>query len=53
MYLNENGIARMKQIQKGLLSEDKIEVIKGLQEGDEVIISPDERIKEGTRVKNR
>ena len=38
----------MKQIEKGLKDEDKVEVLKGLQEGDEVILSPDEKIKEGT-----
>lgn len=53
VFLNENGIARMKQIQKGLESEDKVEVLKGLQEGDEVILSPDEKIKEGIRIKGK
>ena len=53
VFLNENGIARMKQIQKGLESEDNVEVLKGLEEGDEVILSPDEKIKEGIRIKGK
>ncbi len=48
VFLNDGGLARMKQIEKGLKDEDKVEVLKGLQEGDEVILSPDEKIKEGT-----
>ena len=52
VFLNDNGLAGMRQIEKGLKSEDKVEVLKGLQEGDEVILSPDERLKEGTRIKH-
>ena len=51
VFLNDSGLARMIQIEKGLKSEDKVEVLKGLREGDEVILSPDERLKEGIRVK--
>lgn len=51
VFVNDNGTAKMTQIQKGLESDEKIEVIKGLQEGEQVILSPDEGIEEGTHIK--
>ncbi|MPN57567.1 hypothetical protein SDC9_205261 [bioreactor metagenome] len=42
----------MIQIDKGLESDDEIEVLKGLNEGQEVILSPDENIEEGTIIKS-
>lgn len=50
VFVNKDGTAKMTQIEKGLESEEQIEVIKGLQEGEEVILSPDESIEEGNKI---
>ncbi|MEA4964188.1 efflux RND transporter periplasmic adaptor subunit [Lutispora sp.] len=52
VFINHDGAARMIQIDKGLESDDEIEVLKGLNEGQEVILSPDENIEEGTIIKS-
>lgn len=51
VFVDDNGTARLRQIEKGLESNDMIEVIKGLQEGEKVILSPNENIEEGTKIK--
>ncbi|HHY77697.1 MAG TPA: HlyD family efflux transporter periplasmic adaptor subunit [Clostridiales bacterium] len=53
VFVNDNGTVRLKQIEKGLKSDDMIEVIKGLQEGEQVILSPDKNIREGIKIKNK
>lgn len=51
VFLNDNGIARMVQIETGIESVEKVEIKKGLKEGDMVILSPEEKIKNGTKIK--
>lgn len=51
VFVNDNGTARLRQIEKGLESDDMIEVTKGLQEGEKVILSPSADIEEGTKIK--
>ncbi|MGE5676714.1 MAG: efflux RND transporter periplasmic adaptor subunit [Pseudomonadota bacterium] len=51
VFVVENGIARLREVVKGLESDEQIEVLKGLKEGDVIIISPDEALEEGTKVK--
>ncbi|SHI55058.1 efflux RND transporter periplasmic adaptor subunit [Lutispora thermophila] len=51
IFINDDGTARLRQIEKGLESDDMIEVTKGLQEGEKVILSPNANIKEGTKIK--
>ncbi|MCK9268471.1 MAG: efflux RND transporter periplasmic adaptor subunit [Alkaliphilus sp.] len=53
VFLNNSGLAEMRRIEKGLKSEDKVEVLEGLREGDEVILSPDEKIKDGMRIMSK
>lgn len=48
VFVNKDGTASMVQIEKGLESDDMIEVVRGLNEGEQVILSPDEDIEEGT-----
>jgi len=51
VFVNDNGTAKLRQIEKGLESDDMIEVTKGLQEGEKVILSPDENIEEGKEIR--
>jgi HlyD family secretion protein len=51
VFVNESGVAKLRAIEKGLVSDDQAEVLKGLKEGEEVIISPDETLKEGIKIK--
>lgn len=51
VWINDNGTAALKEIKKGIEGEDNVEVIEGLQEGDEIVVAADEDIKEGARIK--
>jgi len=51
VFVNDNETAKLRQIEKGLESDDMIEVTKGLQEGEKVILSPDENIEEGKEIR--
>jgi HlyD family secretion protein len=53
VFVNNDGVALLRKIEKGIDSEDQVEVMKGLQEGEEVILSPDENIKEGIKIKKK
>ncbi|MBB6214009.1 HlyD family secretion protein [Anaerosolibacter carboniphilus] len=53
VFVNKDGVASLKKIEKGMDSEERVEVIKGLQVGEEVIISPDETLKEGVKIKKK
>ncbi len=52
-YVIEGGKAVLRRLETGLEGEDHIEVVSGLLEGDRVILSPKEDIKDGTRVKEQ
>lgn len=51
VFVNENNTAVLREIKKGIESSKQIEVIKGLKQGEEVILSPDEEIGEGVKIK--
>lgn len=51
VFVNENGIAKLRAIEKGLESDESVEVLSGLKEGEKVILSPDETLAEGTKIK--
>ena len=51
VYVVENGKAVLRLIEIGIEGEDFTEITKGLTEGEEVIISPDDDIQEGSKVK--
>lgn len=50
VFLNDGGIAKPIAIGKGLENDRHIEVLNGLSAGQEVVVSPSESIKEGTRI---
>jgi len=51
VFVNEGGIAKLRAIEKGIEGSEQVEVVKGLKEGEEIILSPDEKLEEGTKVK--
>ncbi len=50
VFVNEGGKALLRPIRKGLESNEQVEVLEGLNEGEEVILSPDDALEEGTRI---
>ncbi len=51
VYVIFKGKAVLRQVELGLKGEDGWEVLSGLTSGEQVIISPDNSITDGTRVK--
>ncbi len=47
----DDGVAKTKEVECGLASEDLLEIISGIKENDKVIISLLEQIIDGTKVK--
>ena len=50
-YVVENGSAKLRPVKAGRASNTETEILEGLKEGDEVILYPGDRIKEGLHVK--
>jgi HlyD family secretion protein len=50
-YVIADGRAQFRPVKLGRSSDIEVEVLDGLKEGDEVILYPGDRIKEGLRVK--
>jgi len=53
IFVVKEGRARERRIEVGHENGLESEILSGLQEGEEVILYPDESIKDGTRVKRR
>jgi len=51
VFVVDNGKAVIRQIKKGIESEKTIEVVDGLNEGDRIIIKPDNNTTEGMKIK--
>ncbi len=51
VFANVGGVATLRAIEKGIVSDEQVEVLKGLNEGEEIILSPDETLKEGAKIK--
>lgn len=51
VYVMDQGKAVLRQVELGLKGETNWEVLSGLSEGERVIISPENSIADGTRVK--
>lgn len=50
VFVNQTGKAALRKIRKGISQRDQVEVLEGLQEGEEVILSPNDKIKEGIKI---
>lgn len=53
VYVVDNGVARKREVTIGISSGDKIEIIKGLKEGDKVIKNPSSKITDGMEVTSK
>lgn len=53
VFVVEKGKALLRTVTKGIESESFIEIQEGLQEGDLVLVKPDNSIKEGVKIKPR
>ena len=51
VYVIENGKAALRVVETGLEGEDYIEIRSGLKEGESVILSPNDEVVEGVKVK--
>lgn len=51
VFVNDGGIAKLRVIEKGLESDEQIEVLSGLKNGETVIVKPDDTLKEGTKIR--
>lgn len=49
--ISEDGRARKKLVETGYELEDSLEIVKGVKEGDYVIVNPPKEIKSGTKVR--
>lgn len=49
----EGDTARMRPVEVGHRNSDRVEIVKGVSEGAEVVLYPSEHLDEGTRVKRR
>ncbi|BDQ33834.1 efflux RND transporter periplasmic adaptor subunit [Pseudodesulfovibrio portus] len=53
LYVNENGTARARTIEIGVVSDDLVQVTRGLKAGDELIVSGHTMVEDGTRVETK
>jgi len=53
VFVVERGRARLRNVTLGHQGAQSVEVVNGLERGDEVIRHPDERIRDGVRIASR
>ncbi|KXG76480.1 efflux RND transporter periplasmic adaptor subunit [Thermotalea metallivorans] len=53
VFVNQKGTAVLRKIEKGIESGERVEIVKGLQQGEEVILSPNEKIKQGIQIQKK
>ncbi|SDJ89011.1 efflux RND transporter periplasmic adaptor subunit [Natronincola ferrireducens] len=51
VFVNRDNTAVLQEIEKGLESNRRVEVVRGLEEGEEVILSPDENLTVGATIR--
>jgi len=50
-YVVDNGRARLTDVQVGLMNDEQVEIVKGVNSKDVVILAPETNLKDGDRVK--
>jgi HlyD family secretion protein len=57
LFINDNGVAKMVEVQTGISDYDNIEITTGIDEGVEVVTGPflvvSKRLKEGDKIKQQ
>lgn len=51
IFVLKDGKTVIRQVKKGLEGDDQIEITDGLNQGEQILIKPDNSIKEGTKIK--
>lgn len=51
VYVKENNRAVLREVQTGIESQKQVEIISGLMEGERLILSSDEELKDGAKIK--
>lgn len=51
VYVVKNETAEMRAIETGIKNTDQAQIIKGLEKGEHIILSPNEDIEEGSKIK--
>ncbi|MFM8911944.1 MAG: efflux RND transporter periplasmic adaptor subunit [Flammeovirgaceae bacterium] len=55
VFVNDKGVAKMKEVKTGISDYDNIEIVSGIAEGEEVVTGPflvvSKRLKDGDKVK--
>lgn len=50
VFVNDKGVAKLRTVEKGLENTDRVEIISGIKAGEEVVLSPDEKLEEGMMI---
>ncbi|ABR46827.1 efflux transporter, RND family, MFP subunit [Alkaliphilus metalliredigens QYMF] len=53
VFVNVNEQAILREIEKGIESQRRVEIVSGLQKGDQVIVSPSGELEEGVQIKSK
>lgn len=51
VYVKENNRAVLREVQTGIESQKQVEIISGLMEGERLILSSNEELKDGAKIK--
>ena len=52
VFTPQNGILVRRPVETGILSATRVEIRSGLEEGDEVVLSGEQPLREGMQVRN-
>ena len=50
-FVVQEGVAHLKEVETGLRFEGKVEILKGIEKGEQVVTAGHEQLKEGMKVK--
>lgn len=53
VFAVRDGLAKLKKIELGYRNDDEAEVLKGIKEGDQVILYPSDQIEDGSKINTR
>jgi multidrug efflux pump subunit AcrA (membrane-fusion protein) len=50
VYVIEEGIARQKEVVLGIIQDERVEVLKGLSEKEEIVVLGNQELEDGLKV---
>ncbi|MCC6125359.1 MAG: efflux RND transporter periplasmic adaptor subunit [Pirellulales bacterium] len=51
VYAVRGGAARLQDVEVGLMNDERVEIVAGLAEGEQVVLAPESSLTDGTRVR--